>query len=642
MKNLQLIDENITTTFEYYNISKAFYEETLNYLNSYKTQTEQYCQNMKTLNKDFDNKLLKCKIESNTKINTVGIIQSNKIIPELIKQHISNYSNLFEIMEIFIKDFHTLIDEKNVLIKNQLEQYNDKKKDLMKHYQDIDNCRKIFESNINLTEDYINEYLTQKNIIPESKDNNNKQINNNIEQIKKLEEKMNNSIKETKNFENNYITSIGNIKLYQYNYKEMSNQTIDVIKSSLYELSKKYTDGIFGLLGLFRVPFQLPLQDLNLHIEQISKKKVKENRNIDDLLDNLYNKNIGTLNVLPTKYKLKTIKRLNMDDENIFSMENFENNNNEIKTNEEKIDELSEIDLSLIKTMYDNFSLLSNHKIDIKLEEEKFYMKNLVKKLFKNIESYNKGENDILFAEKDIIELEKLIEKNHNGVIFLKELNNFRTLSKFKLTTEHYKIIGNIFLKILTKFDEDKDKDKDYKIPKNCIILSQTYYYLHEEQKIYLKTFIQEHRIFKDFNFWENLITFLMDKEMERKTNMPKKNYSNVAFGVLYTMSDIMIEFDLSEENINKILESKIEKYKIDETFKNEINKLVSTNIANRKKKISERKNSIRVLKKILGDKNNIINENKDKEDNDKNKEEDKKIETAKDEKKNIWEINDE
>lgn len=650
MNIISLIDENISITFDYYNTSKSLYEEILNYMKLYKTHTSQYCQKMSSLNLDFENKLLTYKNESNKNIDTSHIFQYIKIFPELIKKKIFNYLPLFDNIDIFIKEFEDLVTQKKLLLKNQQDKYNESKKNLIKKFQEIDNFKNLYLTNISQTEDTINEYFTQKKKITEYKENPNKknQININFEQNKKSEEKMNTLIKETKTIENNYISSIESSKNLQSIYKEVSNQIIQMVKESLYDMSNKYKTSLFGILGLFKVPFQVTLNNLIKNIETIIKSKEKEI--IDNLLDNLYNKNVSTLNIFPNKYKLKAINLLNTNNDNIFSMSFFDEDNTE-KENDKK-DEMSEISLSLIKLMYQNFNLLSSHKIDIKIEEEKLLTSNLSKKLFKNVENFNNSNKnpinkDLLFTENDSTKLETLIDKKYNVLIFLQKLNSFRTLNKFQLGINHYIIIGKILYKLLSKFEEDND----FNIPRNCIILSQTYYYLHLNQKIYLKTYIEEHKIFKDISFWENIVNFLINKEMKNKEDYSTYRQLNVAFGILYTFSDILFEFNLNEEDIRKIIDSKMKQYNLDEKSINDINKLIDIKIENRKNKESEEKKISIILKEIIDDCNNNIilqkneqtktEENKEKKTEKDNKNNNNKKENSKNEKNNIWEIDD-
>ena len=134
-------------------------------------------------------------------------------------------------------------------------------------------------------------------------------------------------------------------------------------------MSSIYINNITEIIGLFKASFQVSLNLINLDLQKIAKTKEKES--IDDLLNNLYNKNISTMNIFPNKYKLKLLNTLNNNNDNIFSMSSFDEDINE--KSEDNKEDLFEINLSIIKEMYKNFTLLFSHKLDIQLEEEKLY-----------------------------------------------------------------------------------------------------------------------------------------------------------------------------------------------------------------------------------------------------------------------------
>lgn len=671
MNILSLIDENISITIDYYNLSKLLYEELLNYIKSYKNHTFQYCQKILQLQLEFDNKLLKYKHESNQRINSDYIFQYIKIIPDIIKKQISNYTPLFNNIDIFIKNFDELINQKVLIIKNQQEKYNESKKNYIKKYQEIDNFKTIYINNLSQIEDILSQSFLIKKKIEDSQEkinrnmNDNKEILSNYELYKKLDDKSNNLIKETKNIENSYISSIDTSKFFQNNIKEISNQTIDLIKSNLYELSNKYKNHIFEILGMFKHCFQDPLKILNSSMENIGK--IKEKGTIDEILDNLYNKNIANLNILPNKYKLKILNLLNNNTENIFSMESIEDDENilEEKKKNNKKDEILEINLSLIKIMYNNFRLLTSHKIDMELEEEKITTNSLSKKLFLNIKIFNNNDKiellpkNKIFTENDFNKLLNLVDKNDNKLIFLLKLSEFRTLGIYELSLNYFIIIGKIFDVILSTIE----RDNDYRCAKNIIILSLTYYYLYLNEKIYLKNYIQENSIFKSTQFWENIMNYLIKKDIERQPKDIDLSHgiSNIIFGNVYTFTETMFEFDLNEDEINQVIMPKIEKYDLDNNYKNEIKKLINTKIENRNNKLLEKNNIKNDLKEIFENYNIIFNsseldKNVEIKDNNKtnieiinkeekcsnNKEQNKNLEISKNEKNSIWEIDDE
>ena len=89
----------------------------------------------------------------------------------------------------------------------------------------------------------------------------------------------------------------------------------------------------------------------------------------------------------------------------------------------------------------------------------------------------------MLFNEKDENKLDNLTDKTPNRLVFLKKLNKFRSQSRFQLTINFFLIIGKLLNKFLSFFENEKDSD--YNIVKNCVILSQTYCYLDEKKNIF-------------------------------------------------------------------------------------------------------------------------------------------------------------
>ena len=193
MNILTLIDENVSITFEYYNLSKALYEEFLNYMKLYRLYTNQYCQKIVTLESDFEKKILKFQHESNKKIHNNYIIQFIKMFPDIIKKQIFNYFSIFDKIVEFIAKFNDILNQKITLVKFHQDKYGECKSKFIKKCQEIDTIKTRYFNSLSETEDIINEYLIQRKKIEEYKANpNNTQINFNFEQYKKIEEKMTN------------------------------------------------------------------------------------------------------------------------------------------------------------------------------------------------------------------------------------------------------------------------------------------------------------------------------------------------------------------------------------------------------------------------------------------------------------------
>ena len=356
---------------------------------------------------------------------------------------------------------------------------------------------------------------------------------------------MNNLIKETKMIEKNYKAAIESSKIIKTKVKENSEKVENIIKNSLNKISQKYHDDIINILGVIKISFQEPFSILNNYINQICQVDIKNE--LEELYKNFGNKNVTSANIFPSKYKLKTIELINNNNknDNIFSLSLLDDEDDlELeKLNKEK-EEISEVNLLVIKHMYNNFTLLSANKIDIKSEEEKLQTKKLSNKLFLNIKNFNNNNrkintpSDKIFTQKDFEDLEKLIDKIYNRYIFLQRLTRFRAL-KYEFSPKYFIMIGKLLNAILLRVN----RDNDYFGAKNCIILSQTFFCNYKNEKVYLKAYIQNNQIFKSQKFWDNLIDNIIDyTQINQKENI---------FGNLYTLISNMFDFGLKESEVN-------------------------------------------------------------------------------------------
>ena len=127
MNIISLIDENITPTIQYFKLAKLLYQEIINYFRAFKIHTSQYSDRILKLQNDFENKLTSLKEQFKT-VYDEHLFNYINIFPIIIKKHVSNYSSLINVIDLFLKDFVELMNNKINIIKNNIEQYNDSKK----------------------------------------------------------------------------------------------------------------------------------------------------------------------------------------------------------------------------------------------------------------------------------------------------------------------------------------------------------------------------------------------------------------------------------------------------------------------------------------------------------------------------------
>jgi len=635
MNIISLIDENISSIVDYYDLSKILYEEVINYMNAYKIHTSQYSQKISNLQKEYENKITSLKGKYDTNIYNEHLFEYVNIFPNIIKKQLSNYDPLFTTLELFIKDFCELMNKKIILIKTYQDQYTESKKAFLSKYQEIENSKTSLFNNLSLTEDAITQFYTQKKFVDNEDIIYNQKSDSSIihlDKNKKLEEKMNNLIKETKMMEKNYNTIIESSKQIKQKVKKNSEETENIIQLSLNEISQKFHNDLKNIMTILKIGYQEPLNILNNYLNKICQVDIK--KELEELYKNFANKNVTSANIFPSKYKLKTIGLINSNASNIFSLSMLDQDNDDDleNINNEK-EEISEINFLVIKKMYNNFTLLSANKIDIKSEEEKLQTKKLSNKLFLNIKNCNNTRTintppDKLFSQKDFEDLEKLIDKIENRYLFLQRLTRFRAL-KYDFSLRHFIVIGKLLNEILSKFEQDND----YFTAKNCLILSQTFYYKYQNEKIYLKAYIQNNKIFKTQKFWEMLLDNLI-KENEANSN---GNHKDNIFGNVYTLINNMFDFGLNEQEIKEIIEPKIKLYNLDDNHLKDIDELFKLKSEN-ETYIEENKKYEKYIGEIVEKYNEEIAEemkNKEKNDNKINSSNDKNVEEKNNNKNN-------
>ena len=235
----------------------------------------------------------------------------------------------------------------------------------------------------------------------------------------------------------------------------------------------------------------------------------------------------------------------------------------------------------------------------------------LIKELFEDKELDEKKAEKFLDSLKDITV--------HKGVYIV--LSQLRTNSRFQRSKDLIELFGKAFNILL----EAAQKNNLYENAKNCIILSQTYFYSDENKnKIYVFDYIKDNKWLIEPNFWRGFINFMIVKEFERfeKTfpdtifniegniNITKKikdKLNEVVFSQLLPFVSNMIDFGIDKRIILKITDEFVEKY----------NYLSPDNLENLFSMISHDKEEIEKLRKeythSLELKTEIINSSNDK-----------------------------
>ena len=549
--------ENINTSINYFCFIKEVFDDYMQCINNYKVITNDYLKKLMMLQDKFKYKLTG-KEKDNTKyknVNTNHIFSLTSPISKIIDKQIENLQMFIDGINGQIENNNKVIKEKEILSNKFQLMFEEARKDLLKKYREIDKLRDIYKMNMANTEDMINKYYNKK-------DNNNT--------ITK--DQMKNMISSTKKIEKDYKNLINSTKLYEETFDSLYLSSLENFKKLSSETSNQMKDSIIDFIVLFKNNVKMQLSEIDMYLPELSD--LDEVKVIENIIISSYRKNNKLIHVKPEKYKLKIFQKKNEVEEGKEAEENL--NTNLMLNLEDGFEEMLLIkDEALIKTikmMRENFELFEDNNLNLEIEEEKIKCLQLTQKIF-NLEN-PKSQNNFP-TEEEIDQLDKLLDKHHNRVVFLQQLSEFRNKGKFEISQKTFDIFDKLFNTMINTVQ----RDNDFHAVKNAIIISQTYYIKGEKEndKIYLQKRIQNNEIFKSQKFWEEFLEFSINKEIVncvsndvKSGNILKENrretedkMSNIAFSQIVPYTDNMKEFGLDKEIIKQVVFPKMEKYKM-------------------------------------------------------------------------------
>ena len=230
---------------------------------------------------------------------------------------------------------------------------------------------------------------------------------------------------------------------------------------------------------------------------------------------------------------------------------------------------------------------------DTEKEKKKQEMRELSKKIFST---------NVQFTDEEKKRMLELLKEKSNQEFFLIYLSKQRTGGRYMRSEKLIKDLADILKLIL----EEAEKVKDYEALRNCMILSQTYYYEQKDEKkedkkeekkeekkddkkdeqkdeqenvtkVYLFEFIADNKWIRTPELWRGLIQNMIDLEeikYNKNSSYEKKddndptyieNLKNIAFSQLVPYANNMVEFYLDDRLIIKIIDEFCKKYNIGE-----------------------------------------------------------------------------
>ena len=664
--------DNMALSLDYYNSIKQLSDDLIKYIKGYKQLVQDYMKKIQNMQTNFKKKLA---ISVNPKTSQIILELTSKIF-NLLEQNNELYQLSLDEIDLRLKEFDTIIKQKNEEIKTIQKLSSDLNKELINTYNDVNKNKNNYLNSLSKTEEIVNKFYTERSKISQHESGLGQQMPENEytllkDQIKNKLNETTNSIKSSKKLEKAYQDSISQFLKIHNKYVKSHNSFTEKIRKLTCDLSDEIKTLIVSFMLSYKNNYKQPLSSIDEYINKFNI--LEEGKEIDKKISNEYKSDNLLKIIIPNNYRLKTISLLK--NTNYIKTEDNSNSNTNKETKETKnsnilqkkktilkledgFEEMEYISdeslIQTIKSLFKNFTLIDKEDFNIQLEESKSKTQQYILKIVSNMNSYpygkfgknsdkNKNINISEYKRKELstdelLDLKELLDIHENRIIFLQKLSDYRSRGKFYLDITDYTLLSKFFNIICDKVK----RDFDYHSAEMSIILSQTYFIEENNRKKYLQEGIKGNNLFKDKTFWEEILVYSINKEImktmkrDSKTKENKKNsdnkLSNVVFSQVLTLIDNMFEFDIESNIIQEILEPKINYYKLNEGLKSTINDVI-------KSKQEEKENLKKVKKENENKKENEkVEENVQKEDEkDKIGEEVKKDEENKD--KNIEEM---
>jgi hypothetical protein len=579
-------EENLNITDKYFTFVKQLCEDYVKYIINYKIATGEYLKKIKINQEKYRPKLSET-VDQIKNINLNHIISLTSIIPKVVEQQIINIEYFFEGIDEKLDNFEKLIKEQNLAYIDTQSTFKEIKNELIKKYKEIEKLKLSFMTNITFVEENIHKFYKKKS----KSQLNLSQMDSNHE----LDlDQINSYIQKTKKIEDEYITNISLVKNAEKSYIDIGDESKKKSRKILCQLANSLKELISDCMQLLSNSFKLPLSEIDTYLKDLIS--LDEYSKFDEIIQNSYQKDNKLQPINPEKYTLKFFQQKN------------NNNNNSTNNGLEEMDFVQEEEIFMtIKKMMENFDLLEKNKFNLKLEEEKLRCKYLTLKILSLAPSNKLNTNNVPnITPEEVEEIDEMLTKKQNRIIFIQKLSQFRTSGNFEIPDNMYNILSRLFNKIAKMVESDED----YESAVNIIILSQTYYITKNNDKKYLQNSIMNNAFFKRKKFWEAFLNYLINKEIAEQNGKSTDN-TNIAFAQLISMINNMIEFELDVNIIEEIIFPLIEKYKISP----ELTELIFSPLNDKKKEL-ENANKIMIkeissgqIDTFLKDENNIDND---------------------------------
>ena len=571
MNDIVQMNDSFDLSKDYYYFIRDTINDYTKYIKQYKLVNISLSKKLSQFQEKFGQNLLdKEKLKNKYKnFDIKSIYEITSIVPNIVQQLINNFNFVANALDPIIESLDNIFNEK-INMEYKLE-YESIKNNLNKSYKNIEKNKNIFFNKMNYVEDTIYKYYTNKN---KNNQNNIDEKNNKNENLITTEQ-LNTVINDGKKLESQYLSCFDTILDLENSFDEISKKLkLNYSKYSL-DLTKKFRIIISDISLILKNNFSEPLNETALMLEKINDFDQKVN--IEKIIYDSFRINKLIVKQKPKKYRIKIFK-------DSIKIKGNKNPKSHINYLEDGLDELTYFEdypsLNTVNYLYNYFNLVEkDFKLDLKIELEKLQTKNISQQILlyiKKDKNEIKDTGNILISKDEIKKLKELLNAHHNRVIFLQDLNTFRAKGAYGIPKDIFDLWNDLF----TLMTNTIAKDKDFHTAKNLIILSQTYYYLTEENyKYYMFEILKKNDIFRNYKFWEAYIYFSIDNEIiktikndKRNGTLIKKNqkesddlYGRIVFAQLVSMADNMINFNFDMKKLKELIKPIIKHYNLNE-----------------------------------------------------------------------------
>jgi hypothetical protein len=243
-----------------------------------------------------------------------------------------------------------------------------------------------------------------------------------------------------------------------------------------------------------------------------------------------------------------------------------------------------------------NILVLENNIKSLKSKKNKYLIEDFIEEVIIDKDDNNKkdgieistnfvDDNSTIMKDLNKIKLLLIDEKDEDYLLYLncliKIINKFRAKGNFVLIKKSYDILIDIFNFLLNHFPT-----LDF-VLKNIIIFSQTFYYLDNNNKIFLQYGLKNHLILNKSETWHRVINFTLSGHISNKDlsliNDKKETNSKLHILALNTLVAYLcdIKYFSGDENLfNKVKNFYVRVYQLDEQIViDEVNSLLNSSL---------------------------------------------------------------